>query len=50
MQSPYIEINKMSYIKYNIPDKYEKVISTVPTPKERFEKIEVPLYRVIKKE
>ncbi len=50
MQSPYTEIRKMSDIKYNILDKYEIVLSTVPTTKERFDKLEVPLYRIIQKE
>jgi hypothetical protein len=50
MQSPYTEIRRMSDVKYNILEKYEKVISTVPTTKERYEKMEVPLYKIIKKE
>ena len=50
MQSPFAEIRRMSELKYSLLEKYEKVISTVPTTQERYDKIEVPLYRTIKKE
>jgi len=50
MQSPFSEIRRMSDLKYNILEKYEKVISTVPTTQDRFDKMEVPLYKIIKKE
>jgi len=50
MQSPYAEIRKMGEIKYNFLERYEMVISTIPTSRERYENIEMPLYRNIKQE
>ncbi len=49
LQSPYTEIRRMSDIKYRLLEKYEKIISTVPTTIELFNKMEVPLYKIIKK-
>jgi len=50
MQSPYTEIRKMGEIKYNFLENNDLVISTIPTSRERFENLEMPLYRNIKKE
>jgi len=50
MTSPYSEIRKMSDIKYNLLEKYEMVLSTVPTSLERYNSMETSLYRTINKE
>jgi len=50
MQSPYFESRQMTDIKYKILDKYEQVISVLPTTQSRYKKMEIPLYKNIKRE
>ena len=50
MQSPYVEIRRMSDISYDYMERYEMIISTIPTTTDRYKNLNTPLYRNIKKE
>ena len=50
MQSPYAEIRRMNDIGYDYLERYETVISTVPTTIDRYNNMNTPLYRNIRKE